>query len=169
MRSACLAVLVVCLPMLATATEAAPYGTFAFSLEVDVPRSPEQTYDLLTGDISAWWDHTMSGDPLRLEIQPRPGGHFLEVFDASGDGVVHATVTQAQRGKLLRMVGPFGLAGYAVDMVTTYTLTAADTGCRLMVTVHAAGEVHEGWPEIVEKTWRHFIVDRFVPFVRGDL
>lgn len=142
-----------------------PTGSFTFSFDVELPGSPEAMYDALTGDISAWWDHTMSGDPLRLEIQARPGGQFLEVFDESGDGVVHATVTYAQRGKLLRMEGPLGLAGHAIHMVTTYTLVPTAEGSRLTVQVNAAGEVHEGWPEVVEQTWRHFIEGRFVPYI----
>jgi len=142
-----------------------PTGSFTFAFDVDLPGSPEAMYDALTGDISGWWDHTMSEDPVRLEIQPRPGGHFVEVFDDSGDGVVHATVTYAQRGKMLRMEGPLGLAGHAIHMVTTYTLTPTAEGSRLNVLVHASGEVHEGWAAVVEQTWHHFIDDRFVPFV----
>jgi hypothetical protein len=108
----------------------------------------------------------MSGAPLRLEIEPHPGGRFLETFDATGDGVVHATVTYAQRGKKLQMMGPLGLAGHAIHMVTTYDLEPLDPGrSRLTVTVHAAGEVHPGWDEVVLATWRHFIDDRFLPWV----
>jgi hypothetical protein len=149
------------------AAETVPTGSFAFSFEVALPGTCEEMYDALTGDISGWWDHSMSGDPWRLVIEPQPGGRFLELFDESGDGCVHATVTYAERGKLLRMVGPLGLAGHAIDMVTTWTLTPAEQGCRLEVQVRAAGEVHEGWPGIVEQTWHHFIEDRFVPYVEA--
>ncbi|MEZ4386866.1 MAG: SRPBCC domain-containing protein [Candidatus Krumholzibacteriia bacterium] len=152
---------------LSAGAQALPASTFAFDFDVDLPGTPDEMYDALTGDISGWWDHTMSGNPVRLEIQARPGGQFLEVFDGTGDGVVHATVTYAQRGKLLRMEGPLGLAGFALHLVTTYTLTPIDTGCRLNVAVHGAGEVHEGWPALVEKTWRHFIEDRFLAYVQA--
>jgi len=145
--------------------ETPPSGTFAFSFTVDLPGSPDEMYDALTGDISDWWDHTMSGDPVRLEIEARPGGAFREIFDASGDGVVHATVTYAHRGKLLRMEGPLGLAGHALHMVTTWELSERDGGSTLTVSVNASGEVHEGWGEVVEKTWHHFIEERFVPHV----
>ncbi len=144
---------------------APPTGSFAFDFRVDLPGPPAEMYDALTGDISGWWDHSMSGDPLHLEIEPRPGGHFREIFDESGDGVIHAVVTQAQRGKLLRMEGPLGLAGHAVHMVTTYTLEPTPAGCQLEVTVRAAGEVHPGWEQVVEATWRHFIEERFLPYV----
>ena len=153
-------------PARAELAEAPPTGSFAFSFAVELPGPPVEMYDALTGDISGWWDHTMSDDPVALEIQARPGGHFLETFDASGDGVVHATVTYAKRGEKLRMVGPLGLAGHAVHMVTTYELEALDGDrSRLTVSVHASGEVHPGWDEIVLATWHHFIDDRFVPWV----
>ena len=34
-------------------------------------------------------------------IEPRPGGGFIEIFDDEGNGVLHATVIYADRGKLL--------------------------------------------------------------------
>jgi uncharacterized protein YndB with AHSA1/START domain len=148
------------------ADEAPPTGSFAFSFAVDLPGPPEEMYDALTGDISGWWDHTMSEAPIGLEIQAWPGGFFLETFDETGDGVAHASVTDARRGKTLRMVGPLGLAGHAIHMVTTYDLEPLDGGrSRLTVSVHAAGEVHPGWDEVVLATWHHFIDDRFVPWV----
>ena len=150
----------------AQAADPPPTGFFTFSFVVELPGPVDEMYDALTGDISGWWDHTQSEAPLSLEIQAQPGGHFLEIFDETGDGVIHATVTYAQRGKKLRMVGPFGLAGHAIEMVTTYELEPLpEDRSRLTVTVHAAGEVHPGWDEIVEQTWRHFIEDRFLPWV----
>ena len=143
-----------------------PTGSFTFSFAVELPGPCKEMYDALTGDISGWWDHTMSEAPVSLEIQARPGGHFIETFDESGDGVVHATVTYAQRGKMLRMVGPLGLAGHAIEIVTTYELEPLpEDRSSLTVTVHAAGEVHPGWDEIVEQTWHHFIDDQFLPWV----
>jgi hypothetical protein len=157
---------VLLLAAVAVAAEAPPTGSFSFRIAADLPGSPDEMYDALTGDISGWWDHTMSEAPVSLVIEARPGGRFLEVFDESGDGVVHATVTYAHRGRMLRMVGPLGLAGHAVTMVTTYELAPLDQGkCRLTVTVHASGEVHPGWDAVVQRTWEHFIVDRFVPWV----
>ena len=143
-----------------------PTGSFNFTFAVDLPGPPDEMYDALTGDISGWWDHTMSDAPLSLELQAWPGGHFLETFDDTGEGVIHATVTYAQRGQKLMMVGPLGLAGHAIHMVTTYEMEQLEGGrSRLTVTVHAAGEVHPGWDEIVLQTWHHFIDDRFLPWV----
>jgi hypothetical protein len=68
------------------------------------------------------------------------------------------------------MEGPLGLAGHAILMVMTYELEpASKENTLLKVRVHASGEVQPGWPEIVQKTWRHFLFDRLVPFVTGEL
>lgn len=56
----------------------------------------------ITGDISGWWDHLFSERPLKFYIDLKPGGGFFEVYDESGDGVKHATVTVAERSKMLR-------------------------------------------------------------------
>jgi len=143
-------------------------GAFSFSLTATLPDHTEAVFDALTGDIGGWWDHSQSEAPERLYIEARPGGGFWEIFDATGAGVRHAVVTYAQRGQRLRFEGPLGLAGHAILMVTTYELEAlsADT-TRLTVTVHGAGEMHEGWPKVIEKTWHHFIFERFVPFVES--
>jgi len=162
------ALLLVAAGPVAAAAGDLPTGAFAFEVTAEVPGTPTAVWNGLTGDIAAWWDHSMSGDPLRLFIEPEPGGGFWEIFDGSGDGVRHAVVTYAKRGQRLRMEGPLGLAGHAIHMVTTYDLTPLDGGrTRLVVTVHAAGEVQPGWPEIVETTWRHFVHERFVPFMEA--
>lgn len=132
--------------------------TFTFTTAVLVQGTPDEVFDKATGDITGWWDHSMSGDPYRLYVEPVPGGAFMEIFDEEGNGCRHAVVTYARRGRMLRYEGPLGLAGYAIHMVTTWTFTAAEEGLtRVEVEVHAAGEIHEGWPAVVEKTWEHFL------------
>jgi len=138
---------------------------FTFELTVTLPGSPEHVFDLATGDISGWWDHHFSETLTALVIDPKPGGLFYETFGEGNDGVVHATVTMAERGKGLRMVGPLGLAGDAIEMVHTYTLTAIDeTSTRLDLKVSGMGVYDEGIPEIVERVWRHFLIERFQPY-----
>ncbi len=150
--------------------EAIETGGFTFTFERTVPGTPRVTFDALTGDISGWWDHTFSGNPYRLYIEPRPGGGFYELFNESGDGVRHAVVTAAERGALLRFEGPLGLAGHALHMVATYELAEVGlegTSTNLKVTVHAAGEMQDGWAKTVEDVWHHFIDERFVPYMEA--
>jgi len=85
-----------------------------------------------TGDISPWWDHHFSPKPARLVIEPRPGGHFLEIFDQEGNGVVHGDVTWSERGKKLVIrgwLGPFH--SMASVLVYTFTLEPAESGTQI--------------------------------------
>ena len=72
---------------------------FVFQIEQDLPGAPEIIYDAITGDISGWWDHSFSQNPKKFYIEAKPGGGFYEIFDDSGDGVLHGTVIYAKRGK----------------------------------------------------------------------
>jgi hypothetical protein len=142
------------------------YDTFSFDKEVTLPGTPEIIFDAVTGDISGWWDHSMSENPKEFFIEPFPGGGFFEIFDDEGNGVLHATVIYADRGKLLRFDGPLGLSGKAIQIVTTYKFEPVGADSTLFkVSVHAAGEVDEGIPAIVESVWEHFIFDQLQPYI----
>lgn len=145
-----------------------PFGAFAVEMETILPGSPEEIYDAITGDLGGWWDHTFSESPRRLVLEPRPGGMFLEIFDESGNGALHATVIYAERGRLLRFEGPLGLSGHAIRVATTYRFepSGADS-TRLRVEVHGAGEMESEWPSVIEGVWRHFIFERFKPYVEA--
>lgn len=149
---------------------AAKYDVFSFEMQANLPGTTTQIYDAMTGDVSGWWDHSFSEKPYKLYIDAIPGGGFYEIFNAGGDGVKHATVIYSDRGKMLRMDGPLGLSGKAVQMVTTYEFTAAGSdSTTVKLSVHAAGEVGEGIPALVESVWRHFLFDRFKPYVEGGM
>ena len=152
---------------LSIAQETKPrYDVFAFEQQLTLPGSPSTIYDAITGDISGWWDHSFSDKPYKLYIEAKPGGGFYEIFNESGDGVRHATVTVAERGKRLRFEGPLGLSGIAITMVTTYEFSAVGADSTMLkLTVHGAGEVPEGIPAIVEGVWHHFLFERFKPYV----
>jgi hypothetical protein len=142
------------------------YDVFSFGKEVTLPGTPEIIFDAVTGDISGWWDHTMSENPVSFYIEPIPGGGFWEMFDDEGNGVLHATVIYADRGKLLRFDGPLGLSGQAIKLVTTYTFSPVGTDSTLFkVSVHGSGEVMEGLPKIVEGVWEHFIFEQLQPYI----
>jgi len=154
---------------ISTAQESkARYDVFSFEKQLTLPGTTTQIYDAITGDISGWWDHSFSEKPYKLYIEAIPGGGFYEIFNAGGDGVKHATVIYSDRGKMLRFDGPLGLSGRALQMVTTYEFSAAGAdSTTLKLSVHAAGEVEEGLPAIVESVWEHFLFERFKPFVES--
>lgn len=169
--SALAIILVSCGEQQQPAPETSPPPTaFMFQMELTLPGSPESIYDAITGDISGWWDHKFSEKPAEFYIDPKPGGGFYEIFDESGDGVLHATVIYAHRGKLLRLDGPLGLTGRAVHVV--YTLSFASAGSdstKVGLEVHGSGEFEPNIPGVVENVWKHFLFERFKPFVEGRL
>ena len=77
-------------------------------------------------------------------------------------------VIYADRGKMLRFVGPLGLSGKAINLVTTYEFQPVGADSTLFkVSVHGAGEIEEGVPVIVESAWNHFIFECFKPYVES--
>jgi len=140
-------------------------GGFTVEQDVVVPGSPEGVWDLFTGDVSPWWDHSFSGNPHRLYIEARPGGGFYEIFDEAGNGAKHAEVIYADRGKILTMRGPLGFSGKALDMVHQFRFEAEGDSTRIRLTIHGVGQMEEGWGEAVDGVWKHFLVERFKPYV----
>ena len=136
-------------------------GGFGLDRNVTVAGTPVQVYDMITGDLSPWWDHTFSDHPQAFYLEPWPGGGFYEMFDDKGNGVKHGTVLWAERGKRLRFEGPLGLSGNAVVFVCTYDLAAqgADS-TKIHFTASLAGKVEKGWAEGVDKVWGHFLEER---------
>ena len=141
---------------------------FGFEKELLLPGTPEEIYDAMTGDISAWWDHSFSDPPHALYIEPKPGGGFYEIFDEHGNGALHATVIYAQRGKALRFTGPLGLMqlGVPIEMVHSFTFEPVGDETRLELKVHASGELPEGIGAAVSGVWDHFLVERLLPYVK---
>ncbi|NOQ97068.1 MAG: SRPBCC domain-containing protein [Calditrichae bacterium] len=141
-------------------------GAFQVTHSLTLPGSPEALFDQVSGDISGWWDHSMSEKPLKFYLEPKPGGGFYEIFDEAGNGVKHAEVIYAQRGKLLRFVGPLGLSGNAITLVTSYQFESmGNDSVRVNVTVNASGQMEEGWAETVDRVWYHFHFERLKPYV----
>lgn len=149
-------------------TSKVSYDVFSFDKQVTLPGTPEEIFDAATGDISGWWDHHMSENPKEFFIEPVPGGGFWEIFDEEGNGVLHASVIYADRGKILRFDGPLGLSGKAIQIVTTYEFEPVGADSTLFkVSVHASGEVEEGIPGLVEGVWEHFIFEQFKPYIEA--
>ena len=142
-------------------------GAFQVQQELILSASPEAVYDAVTGDISGWWDHSFSEHPKRLFIEPKPGGGFWEIFDDAGNGVLHARVIYADRGKMLRFTGPLGLSGQAADVVTTYEFLPDPAGTKLRLTCNVAGQINDGQDKIVDSVWHHFLFERLKPYIES--
>jgi hypothetical protein len=149
--------------------EIAPLSTggFAITHVLTLPGTPERVYDAATGDIAPWWDHTFHEKPLRLYIEPWAGGGFYEIWNDEGEGVQHATVTWAERGKHLRLEGPLGLAGNAITLVTTWDFAAKGDSTELKCTANLSGAVPPGVEKAVDQVWKHFLTGRLKPYVES--
>jgi hypothetical protein len=147
------------------AAKPATMHAFTFELPVMLPGTPEEIFDAATGDISGWWDHSFSKPPKKLYIEPKPGGAFMEIFDDKGNGARHATVILCDRPKMLRFEGPLGLSGNAVQMVHTWAFEAVGDSTKMTLTVSGAGAIEENISGIVENVWKHFLIERFKPYV----
>ena len=139
-------------------------GAFAFADSITVPGTPTEVFDAISGDLTPWWDHSHSENPVALYLEPKVGGCFCEVMDSAGNAARHAVVTYAHRGRMLRFEGPLGFTGHAVNFVNTYEFTPQGDSTRLVLRVRGAGEMQDAWPGIVRQVWRHFIVERFQPW-----
>ena len=163
-----LALLLALLPSLALAeVKPVAIGGFAVAHELVIAAAPQEVFAALVGDVSGWWDHHFSPQPKKLAIEPRVGGQFVELFDDAGNGALHGTVILLERNKLLRLRGPLGLSGNAIDLVWTFELKPELDKTRLSFTCNAAGAVDSGWYAAVDRTWHHFLVERLKPFVEG--
>jgi len=145
-----------------------PYGAFAFQDSAQVAPPPREAFDRFL-EVDAWWDHRFSESPSRFFIDARPGGGFYEIFDTSGDGVQHAAVIYVARGEVLRMRGPLGLSGFALDLVFTLSFRPSETGSLVHLDVRGAGELEDEWPEVVQSVWHHFLAERYQPYANGTL
>jgi hypothetical protein len=160
----------VAMPFSVGRAEVVPLTSSGFSVvhQVTLPGTPGVIYDAFTGDVKPWWDHSWSENPKALYIEPKPGGGFYEIFDDSGNGALHATVITAWRGKLLRMDGPLGLAGEPIAMVHTLEFTAVGAdSTTVKLTANGAGHVKEWVPGAVNDVWKHFLIERFKPYVES--
>jgi hypothetical protein len=164
MKSCVLFLLVASSLALADPTEFPVHG-FTITQDVMLPVSPARAFDLMTGDISGWWDHHFAEHPKALYIEPKPGGGFFEIFDDAGHGVRHAVVTWADPGKHLRFEGPLGLAGRALTMVTTWDYAPVGDSTKITCTVNLSGQIDADFAKVVEGVWHHFLVEQLQPWV----
>jgi uncharacterized protein YndB with AHSA1/START domain len=145
------------------AGEAVEFPVRGITLEKEVPIAapPDEAWNAFTGDVSGWWDHTFSGKPRKLVIDRLPGGGFWEIFDAEGHGVKHAEILWAEPGKVLKMRGPLGFSGKAVDLVHTFRFEPDGAGTKILFTLNALGQLDDLDVAALEQVWEHFLVERF--------
>lgn len=143
---------------------------FVATLTVPIEAPVAEVFDAATGDITGWWDHSFWPDPAEMVIEPRFDGRFYERFEAgSENGSLHARVIFVNAPTQLRLHGPLGLSGRAVDLVSSWQLEEADGGAATDFTVelHMSGEVDAELAGVVRGVWQHFIAERLKPYVEA--
>jgi hypothetical protein len=130
--------------------ESTPAG-FTTKTTAEISAGSGTVYRALTGQVGAWWDpqHTWSGNPRNMTIDPRADGCFCEKL-TSGGTVQHMTVTLADPGKTLRLRGALGpLHEQAVIGTMTWTLTDAGSRTRVEMTYVVGGYMRGGLDSVV--------------------
>lgn len=146
-----------------------PQG-FRTQIGVTIAAPVEEVFEAATGDVTGWWDHSFWPDPAEMVIEPEFGGRFYERFeDGSENGVLHARVIFVRAPYELRLHGPLGLSGRAVDMVTSWTLAQTEDGegTQFDIALHLTGEIDEELAGVVRSVWVHFIDGRLKPYVEA--
>lgn len=165
------------LALLAAQAAAAETPPAAFELQgfrsqivVEIAAPRETVWQAATGDVTGWWDHSFALDPAAMVIEAEAGGRFYEYLEeGSNDGALHARVIYADAPERLRLDGPLGLSGRAVQIVTTWTLAEAQDGAATAFTVDLAmaGEIDAQLAGAVHGVWTHFIAGRLKPYVEA--
>lgn len=144
-------------PAAAEVTAVHPSG-FVVRHEALVEADPKQTWlSLISSD--QWWqdEHTWSGESANLTLKPQAGGCFCERipevdapdrFTLEGS-VEHMRIIHAYPEQALRMRGGLGpLQSEPVNGVLTITISASESGTRMVWEYNVAGYMRYKVPEI---------------------
>jgi len=121
-------------------------GGFSLVNEVTIDASRAKVWTAAVYELGQWWsgEHSISGNPANMSIDPRPQGCFCEAIGEHA-GVVHLTVTFVNPQVLLRLtggLGPLGLMGVNGNM--TWELFDADDGTLVRFSYAVGGYQPEG-------------------------
>jgi hypothetical protein len=114
---------------------------FTVKLAFSVQAPPQEVYRRLVHNVGDWWNpmHTFSGDSHNLSIDDKPMGCFCEKL-ASGGGVRHMEVVNADPGKTLVLTGGLGpLQSIAATGSLSIQLVAAGNATKLAVVYAVTG------------------------------
>lgn len=126
---------------------------FTIEQTIHIAAPPEAVYAALIVP-AKWWssEHTFSGSAANLKLEARAGGCFCENW-ADGS-VLHATVVDAEPGKVLRLRGALGpFQGHGVDSALTFQLKAANGGTDITLNNSVGGYMKGGyakWPALAD-------------------
>ena len=163
---------IACAALALSVMEPEPFTPQGFRSQViiEINAPVETVFDVATGDVSPWWDHSFALAPAELVIEPVFGGRFYERLEAgSDDGALHARVIYVDAPTRLTLHGPLGLSGRAVDLVSAWQLESSEDGegTRFTVDIAISGEVDAELAGAVHRVWGHFIGVRLKPYIEA--
>ncbi|ALS97956.1 hypothetical protein [Lacimicrobium alkaliphilum] len=124
------------------------YG-FIIENRVQVPSSPEVSWQALIHDVGKWWpgDHSWFGEAENFSIEAKAGGCFCEI---SGDNQVqHMQIEVVQPPSLLRMTGGLGpLQSMGLYGALDWKLNKTDSGTEIVLTYKVHGLNPDGFKEL---------------------
>jgi len=82
-------------------------GGFEVKRTLTINAPPAKVYAALIAP-AGWWNHTFSGDPKNLYIEPKANGCWCEHLPKSKGGVAHMRVIYVDPGSLIRFEGGLG-------------------------------------------------------------
>jgi uncharacterized protein YndB with AHSA1/START domain len=136
----------------AAVVDTAPAG-FDIQQTVHIAASPAKVYAALIVP-AKWWNsaHTFSQSAANLSLSAKAGGCFCEKWVQGS--VEHATVVDAEPGKVLRLRGALGpFQGSGVASALTFTLKKAEGGTDVILDNSIGGYMKGGfgnWPTLAD-------------------
>jgi uncharacterized protein YndB with AHSA1/START domain len=82
-------------------------GGFEVKRTLTINAPPAKVYGALIAP-AGWWNHTFSGDPRNLYIEPKANGCWCERLPKSKGRVAHMRVIYVEPGSLIRLQGGLG-------------------------------------------------------------
>jgi uncharacterized protein YndB with AHSA1/START domain len=119
-------------------------GGFEVRRALTINAPPARVYAALIAP-AGWWNHTFSGDPKNLYMEPRANGCWCEHLPKTKGGVAHMRVIYVEPGSLIRFeggLGPMQQTGAGGHL--TWEVKAKDGGSELTWTYDVGGYMKGG-------------------------
>lgn len=139
--------------------------SFKIEQDITIDANSEKVFSKLTGNITAWWDHTRSENPKAVILEPKLNGLFYEDM-GGGNGAIWGRVEHLEINRIISWKGSMGM-GSAVLGVIKIELEEKENTTLLKLSHHAIGLIDSNASENYNTGWQHLLRDRFKPYVEG--
>jgi uncharacterized protein YndB with AHSA1/START domain len=132
---------------------------------VTITASPDQVWQSLTGEVSAWWGapYVCCDDTTDIRLDLRIGGPLYET-GADGTEVLWGVISGYTPGSFIEFSGCCGMAP-PVHGTWSFMLEEQDGGTRVTYNHYVMGLVSDAQMENYDKGWQDLIGARLKAFV----